>query len=90
MISYNSFVEYDTKHSFYYNLFVPALEQYLIATAYPLMHFLFVNKYAIEDLLPAFVVGICLEILLSYQRLLFHSHIYANIYKVVLISMNQL
>ena len=87
VVAYNSYAEYDIKHSFYFNLFVPALEQYIIATAYPVLYFLFINKYAIEDLLPVFIVGFCLEVLLSYQRLLFSSHIYANIYKVYIDSL---
>ena len=90
VVAYNSYAEYDVKHSFYFNLFIPALEQYFIATVYPMMYFLFINKYAIEDLLPIFIVGLCLEVLLSYQRHLFSSHIYANIYKVGFNSLSQL
>ena len=38
--------------------------------------------YSIEDLLPIFIFGLCFQLLLSYQRLLFNSHVYANIIKV--------
>ena len=81
-VSYNSFLDYSPKNSFYSSLLLPALEQYVIATAYPALHFIFINVYSIEDLLPTFIFGLCLQLLLSYQRLLFNSHVYANIIKV--------
>lgn len=80
-VSYNSFLDYSPKNSFYSSLLLPALEQYVIATAYPALHFIFINVYSIEDLLPTFIFGLCLQLLLSYQRLLFNSHVYANIIK---------
>ena len=82
LIAYHSFVEYNPKRSFYYNLVIPALQQFVISSAYPLLHYFFINVYVIEELLPLLVIGFCLHLLLSYQRLLFNSHIYANYYKV--------
>lgn len=41
-----------------------------------------INQYAGDDLIPIFIIGFILECILSAQKLLFHSHFYANVYKV--------